>query len=114
MGVMKKFTRIFIITVISTLVFQTASAAPKKNDPSDSDKIMDPCSSIYIAEPPFLSISAPPSTSLLVDFSGSLNEHAYQEAEVKWETDVGNATAYTGFNATKEYYEYLDPYLYYK
>ena len=67
----------------------------------------------FSKEPPFLSESAKPSTTLLVDFSGSLNEHAYQDREVKWDTGDINATAYSGYNATKKYYGYFDEDSYY-
>jgi type IV pilus assembly protein PilY1 len=60
-----------------------------------------------------LSTSAPPSTTLLVDFSGSLNEHAYQEQEIIWDNGTSTSIGYTGFNSTKEYYGFFDPRDYY-
>ena len=69
----------------------------------------------YALTPPFLADAVKPSTTLIVDSSGSMNEHAYQEIEVAWKysSDAGNRRAYTGFNSTNVYYGYFDSYSYY-
>ncbi|WP_081434478.1 pilus assembly protein [Desulfomicrobium baculatum] len=61
----------------------------------------------YAHIPPFLSDAVKPSTTLIVDSSGSMNEHAYQEEAVYWGND--NTRAYTGYNASNEYYGYFEP-----
>ena len=73
----------------------------------------DPCTD-YSKEPPFLSENALPSTTLIIDFSGSMNEHAYQEFAIKWDNGTSNSTGFTGFDSTKEYYGYFDPDSYYE
>lgn len=102
----------YSLALLMAFSFLQTSFAAKKTDPLITN--LEPCSSTFNAEPPFLSVSALPSTTLLVDFSGSLNEHAYQEKEVKWDTGTVNATAYTGFDSAKEYYGYFDQYTYYE
>lgn len=69
----------------------------------------------YSLTPPSLADSVAPSTTLIVDSSGSMNEHAYQETKVLWQYSgyITKRRAYTGFNSTNEYYGYFDPYAYY-
>ncbi len=69
----------------------------------------------YALSPPFLADAVKPSTTLIVDSSGSMNEHAYQEIEVGWRysSDTSNRRAYTGFNPSTVYYGYFDSYAYY-
>ncbi len=69
----------------------------------------------YALTPPFLADAVKPSTTLIVDSSGSMNEHAYQEIEVGWRyaSDTSDRRAYTGFNSTNVYYGYFDSYAYY-
>lgn len=71
----------------------------------------------YALTPPALADSVTPSTTIIVDSSGSMNEHAYQENEIQWRTSSWWSTTdrrgYTGFNSTNEYYGYFDPYAYY-
>ena len=107
---MKKNINYILTFLLVLLLSHTTDAARKTTE----EYPIEPCHSNYNAEPPFLSTSALPSTTLLVDFSGSMNEHAYQDVEVQWDTGTENATAYTGFNSTKEYYGYFDPYTYYE
>lgn len=109
---MKRITLICFYLIIGLAISQTCFAAKKPSVPTDPPIASDPCST-YAKEPPFLADNAMPSTTLLVDFSGSLNEHAYQGEAIKWDDGIKNSTAYTGFNATKAYYGYFDPYDYY-
>lgn len=69
----------------------------------------------YALTPPFLADAVAPSTTLIVDSSGSMNEHAYREIEVGWRygSDTSDRRAYTGFNSLKEYYGFFDSFLYY-
>ncbi len=68
----------------------------------------------YTAIPPFLSNEVTPSTTIILDNSGSMFEHAYQERHVYWNYDDTNSSgdrrAYAGYNSTYEYYGYFDPY----
>lgn len=69
----------------------------------------------YSLTPPSLANSVAPSTTLIVDSSGSMNEHAYQEEEILWRytSESSDRRGYAGFNSTNEYYGYFDPYMYY-
>ena len=68
----------------------------------------------YALTPPFLADAVKPSTTLIVDSSGSMNEHAYQEIEIAWRySGDSDRRAYTGFNSTNVYYGYFDSYAYY-
>lgn len=69
----------------------------------------------YALTPPFLADAVAPSTTLIVDSSGSMNEHAYQEIQVHWRETAGgsNRRGYTGYVPTNPYYGFFDPYLYY-
>ena len=108
---MKRYSSFFLMLLLIT-VFAFPASGKKPGSTTDTPEYIDLCTS-YLKEPPFLSTSALPSTTLLVDFSGSLNEHAYQEEQVQWDNGTSNSTAYTGFNSTKEYYGYFDPRDYY-
>lgn len=103
---------LFILTLLLITLAQPALAKKPGGTPTPPPA-SDPCTT-YSKEPAFLSTSAMPSTTLLVDFSGSLNEHAYQEEEIFWDNGTSNSTGYTGFNSTKEYYGYFDPRDYYE
>lgn len=108
---MKKF--IFVCMLIASFIFITHKDLIAKPSTDPGLTYNEPCSGIYPKEPPFLSQSAKSSTTLLVDFSGSLNEHAYQENEVKWDTNSTNATAYSGYDSSSTYYGYFDSDLFY-
>jgi type IV pilus assembly protein PilY1 len=87
----------------------TSSATAKK--PAQAEAFS--CNN-YALTPPFLADAVAPSTTLIVDSSGSMNEHAYQEIEVEWKYPSDSARrAYTGFNPATEYYGFFDPFLYY-
>jgi len=64
----------------------------------------------YALTPPSLVDSVAPSTTLIVDSSGSMNEHAYQETEIIWQytNDASNRRGYTGFNSSKAYYGFFE------
>jgi len=66
----------------------------------------------YSLTPPFLADAVAPSTTLIVDSSGSMNEHAYQERRIGWGTS--DKRGYTGFNSTYEYYGFFDSRSYYE
>jgi type IV pilus assembly protein PilY1 len=67
----------------------------------------------YALTPAFLADAVAPSTTLIVDSSGSMNNHAYQEIRVDWRESSSNRAAHTGYNALNPYYGYFDPYSYY-
>lgn len=69
----------------------------------------------YNLLPPFLTQNTEPSTTIILDNSGSMYEHAYQDREVWWRYtgSSDDRPCSTGFNATREYYGYFDPYAYY-
>jgi type IV pilus assembly protein PilY1 len=72
---------------------------------------------LYTATPPFLSETVTPSTTIILDNSGSMFEHAYQERHVNWYYDdtysSGNRRCYAGFDTSHEYYGYFDSNSYY-
>lgn len=67
----------------------------------------------YALTPPFLADAVAPSTTLIVDSSGSMNEHAYKEVRVNWREGGTDRPAYTGYIPTNPYYGYFDSYSYY-
>jgi len=71
----------------------------------------------YALTPPFLADAVAPSTTLIVDSSGSMNEHAYRESEVAWkETSTSTARrAFKGYtyDESKPYYGFFDTASYY-
>lgn len=68
----------------------------------------------YALNPPFLADAVAPSTTLIVDSSGSMNEHAYQEVKISWKQGSNaDRPGYTGFNSATAYYGYFDSYSYY-
>jgi type IV pilus assembly protein PilY1 len=89
-------------------------ASPALANPNKPPQVEEFNCNNYALTPPFLADAVAPSTTLIVDSSGSMNEHAYQEIEIDWvysEDDVRPGS--TGFNSTKEYYGYFDSYSYY-
>ena len=63
----------------------------------------------YSKFPPFLSSNAAPTSHLLVDFSGSMNNHAYEgNTTIFWDTGTENATAHTGYNSSAIYDGYFE------
>lgn len=106
---MPRLVHIAIYLVITSLAASPTFAAPKPPQVEVFD-----CDN-YALTPPFLADAVAPSTTLIVDSSGSMNEHAYQEVEIGWRysSDSSDRRAYTGFNSTKEYYGFFDPYSYY-
>jgi len=105
------FRTSIIYTSLIFVLFTAGSAFAVK--PATSTEVFS-CDN-YSLTPPFLADAVAPSTTLIVDSSGSMNEHAYQEIEVGWRysSDSSDRRAYTGFNSTKEYYGFFDPYSYY-
>lgn len=69
----------------------------------------------YALTPPFLADAVAPSTTLIVDSSGSMNEHAYRESEVYWkETPISTSRrAFKGYDETNPYYGFFDANSYY-
>jgi type IV pilus assembly protein PilY1 len=102
----------FIVIALSALVFFVSASPVSAKKPPQVETFN--CNN-YSLIPPSLADSVAPSTTIIIDSSGSMNEHAYQEVEVQWR-DFGTTTdrrAYTGFNSTNEYYGYFDPFAYY-
>jgi type IV pilus assembly protein PilY1 len=69
----------------------------------------------YALTPPFLADAVAPSTTLIVDSSGSMNEHAYRESEVGWK-ETSTATprrAFKGYIESNSYYGFFDAASYY-
>ncbi len=106
---MRRFTFIAIGFVLFFSLSVSIMAAPK---PPQVEVFN--CNN-YSLTPPFLADAVAPSTTLIVDSSGSMNEHAYQEIEIGWRysSDSSNRRAYTGFNSTYEYYGFFDSRSYY-
>ena len=65
----------------------------------------------YALTPPFLVDAAAPSTTIILDNSASMKEHAYQELNATVKRDSDNITheASYGYNSTDIYYGYFDP-----
>ena len=95
--------------ILVTIAFAITAVAVKTGHAEDFNCIN------YALTPPSLVDSVAPSTTLIVDSSGSMNEHAYQESEIIWKykSDSIERRGYTGFNPAKEYYGFFDPYAYY-
>jgi len=102
----------FIVLAVSALAFfvSYSSVSAKQNPQAETFN----CNN-YSLVPPSLTDSVAPSTTIIVDSSGSMNEHAYREVEILWRYTSENSDrrGYTGFNSTNEYSGYFDPYTYY-
>lgn len=97
------FAAVSAFLILAFLIFWVAAASAAVS-----------CSS-YTAIPPFLAESVQPSTTIILDNSGSMFEHAYQERETYWSYGTGGdwRPSSADFNSTKEYYGYFDSYKYY-
>ncbi len=102
----------FVVIALSVIVFFFGASSAWSKQAAQVEAFN--CNN-YALEPPSLADAVAPSTTLIVDSSGSMNEHAYQETEIRWRYTSENSDrrGYTGFNPQNEYYGYFDPYLYY-
>ncbi len=96
------FHRTILCSILIAVLATPAFAAPK---PPQVEVFN--CDN-YALTPPFLADAVAPSTTLIVDSSGSMNEHAYQETEVRLWTPSSYKRAYTGYNSSLAYYGFFD------
>ena len=104
-----KYYSIFATGLLVLLAIATPATAKK---PAQVEAFS--CNN-YALDPPFLADAVAPSTTLIVDSSGSMNEHAYREFEVSWkETSTSTSRrAFKGYDETNSYYGFFDTKSYY-